>query len=138
MDPTTIPPSSTPPTPATTLGERRMAAGVHLGAMVLAFFTSWLAGVAGMVCAGIVAAIRPMDSSFVASHAKAAFNFSASMFIYLILGVLLTIITLGIALIVLIPFAIVIGLTWLVCSIVAASKAIDGELYRYPFSIRLL
>lgn len=137
MDPTD-PGTTTVPLSTPSLSERRTAAGVHLGAMALAFFTSWLAGVAGMVGAGIVAAIRPMDSSFVASHAKAAFNFNASLFIYLILGVLLTIVTLGIALIVLIPFAILIGLTWLVCSIVAASKAIDGKSYRYPFSIRLL
>lgn len=135
MDPT---PTSPLPSTHPSLAERRVAAGVHLGAMLLAFCTSWLAGVAGMVGAGIVAAVRPMDSDFVASHAKAAFNFNASLLVYFLLGLLITVFTLGIALVVILPLVAIVALTWFVCSIVAASRAIEGKPYTYPLAIRML
>ena len=50
------------------------------------------------------------------------------------LGLLLTL-PAGIALLLAIA---VVAVAWLVCSIVAAVKAWNGESYRYPFTIRLL
>lgn len=117
--------------------ERRWAAGVHLGAMILAVLTGWAAGIAGMVGAGAVAAIRPMDSEFVARHAREAFNFNASIFLYAVIGVVLAFLTLGIGLLVIVPFWIVCAIAWLVCSIIASTRALDGREYRYPLTIRL-
>jgi uncharacterized Tic20 family protein len=127
--------------PATTLmaslSEKRWACAIHVGVLILAFLTSWAAGLAGTLGAAVVLIVRPMNSEFIAQHAREALNFNLSMFIYMVLGVILAIFTLGIGLIVLIPLGIVLALVWLVCSIQAAIAANDGLHYQYPFTMRL-
>jgi uncharacterized Tic20 family protein len=132
--------------------QRQWAAAAHIAALVLALCTSWLAGVAGMLGAGVVYLVKRDDSPFVAAHAREAFNFNLSMFIYAvaacIIGFLLlgaTVLTLGIGLILTLPAGLalaavflLVSVAWLVCSIIGAMKAWGGESYRYPFTIRLL
>lgn len=138
------------PTPGES--ERQWAMLAHVSALVLALCTSWFAGVAGMLGAGVVYLLKRDASPFVAAHAREAFNFNLSMFLYALIAgvagfVLLgaTVLTLGLGIILTAPAGIVlaiavalISLTWLVCSIVAALKAWSGEAYRYPLTIRLL
>ena len=50
---------------------------------------------------------------------------------------LLVIFTLGIGLIVALPMWLVLALAWIVCTLLAAFKAYDGQPYRYPITIRL-
>lgn len=98
-----------------------------------------------MLGAAAVIFLRPMNSQFVVDHAKEAFNFNFSLFLYLIvgtaIGVVGAVLTLGIGLIVIIPVAIAIAVAlavlWLFCSIIAAMRAMDGLMYRYPFSWRV-
>ena len=137
---------------ATPDSERHWAASAHLAALLLALMTSWMAGVAGVVGAGIVYLIKRDDSDFVAGHAREALNFNLSMFIYACLAVAVaialvgaTVLTLGIGLILTVPAGLLlvaacagIAVMWLVCSVIAAVKAWNGERYRYPFSIRLV
>ena len=137
---------------ATPDSERHWAASAHLAALLLALMTSWMAGIAGVVGAGIVYLIKRDDSEFIAEHAREAVNFNLSMFIYACLAVAtaialvgVTVLTLGIGLIVTLPAGLLlvaacagIAVLWLVCSVIAAVKAWNGERYRYPFSIRLL
>ncbi len=132
--------------------ERQWAMLAHVSALVLALCTSWIAGVAGMLGAGAVYLLKRDASPFVAAHAREAFNFNLSMFLYAaiaaVIGVVLvgaTVLTLGLGIILTAPAGIVlvvvialISLMWLVCSIVAAMKAWSGEPYRYPLTIRLL
>jgi uncharacterized Tic20 family protein len=132
--------------------ERRWAAAAHVAAVVLALCTSWLAGIAGMLGAGIVYLAKRDDSPFAAQHAREAFNFNLSMFIYTLvacaIGIALvgaTVLTLGLGLLLTLPAGIalllaiaVVAVVWLVCSVIAALKAWNGEPYRYPFTIRLL
>ena len=136
---------------STAQGERAWAAGVHAGALLLAFMTSWSAGVAGMLAGLAIYLLKKNDSAFVAEHAREAFNFNLSMFLYacavcvagfLLLGA--TVLTLGLGLIVTLPAGLAllaaiaaIAVAWLVCSIVATIKAWSGEDYRYPLTIRL-
>lgn len=117
--------------------ERRWAVGIHLGVLLLALLTSWAAGLAGAIGAGGALLLRPLNSDFVAEHAKEALNFNLSMFIYLIIGVLFSVFTLGLGLLVVVPMAIVLAIAWLVCSIQASIAASDGLAYRYPFTLRL-
>ena len=133
-------------------GERQWAMLAHVFALVLALCTSWIAGVAGMLGAGIVYLLKRDASPFVAAHAREAFNFNLSMFLYAAIAAVLaivlvgaTVLTLGIGIILTAPAGIVlalvilaISLMWLVCSVVAALKAWSGEPYRYPLTIRLL
>ena len=132
--------------------ERQWAMLAHVAALVLALCTSWFAGVAGMLGAGVVYLLKRDSSPFVAAHAREAFNFNLSMFLYAalacIVGIVLlgaTVLTLGLGVVLTLPAGIVlaiaialISLLWLVCSIVAAMKAWSGEPYRYPLTIRLL
>lgn len=120
-----------------TLNERQWAAGVHLAALILALVTSWAAGIAGAVGALAVWMIKRDDSPFAAEHAKEALNFNLSMFIYAVVLVVLSVVTLGIGLVVTLPLGLAIAVAWLVCTLVAAFRAYDGQAYRYPLSIRL-
>ena len=142
-----------PPAPVTVSQDDRMwAAGTHILTLVAAFLTSMLAGVAGALAALVMWFIVRDRSPFAAEHAKEAFNFNLSMFIYACVSVLIalvliggTLLTLGIGAIVAIPAGIVLvmawfalGIAWLVLTIIAAMKAYEGEMYRYPLTIRLL
>lgn len=142
-----------PPAPSTVSQDDRLwAAGTHIGTLIAAFMTSMLAGVAGAIAALVMWFIVRDRSVFAAEHAKEAFNFNLSMFLYacvsgLIALVLIggTVLTLGIGAIVTIPAGIVLilawlalGIAWLVFTIIAAVKAYEGEMYRYPLTIRLL
>lgn len=132
--------------------ERQWAALAHGAALTLALLTSWTAGFAGMLAAIAVYLLKKDDSTFIAEHAREAFNFNLSMFLYtcavVIAGFVLvgaTVLTLGIGIIVTLPAGMVllalifaVAVMWLVCSIIAAVKAWNGELYRYPLTIRLL
>lgn len=132
--------------------DRHWAALAHLSALLLALCTSWFAGAAGMLAAGIVYLVKRNDSTFAADHAREALNFNLSMFLYAcaagVLGVVLvgaTVLTLGIGALVTLPAGILlvlaiaaIAVLWLVCSIVATIKAWNGETYRYPLTLRLV
>ena len=55
-----------------------------------------------------------------------------------------TVLTLGLGLLVTAPAGLLlvlayaaIAVTWLVCSLIAAFKAYDGQAYRYPLTLRL-
>ena len=131
--------------------DRQWAAGAHLLALTLAILTAWLVGVAGVVGAGIVYFLKRDDSPFAAAHAREAINFNLSMLLYsaaaaviafLLVGA--TVLTLGLGLILTAPAGVLlvlaigaIAVLWLVCSVIAAFKAWNGEYYRYPLTIRL-
>lgn len=117
--------------------DRQWAAGAHAGALLLALLTSWAAGIAGAIAAFAVWMIVRDRSEFAAEHAREALNFNATMFIYAALSVLFLVFTLGIGIIVLLPLWLVLGLMWLLCSLIATFKAYDGRAYRYPLTIRL-
>jgi uncharacterized Tic20 family protein len=72
------------------------------------------------------------DSAYVSDNAREALNFHLSVFIYCLCCLPLALIGIGI------PLVILIGLASLVLSIIAASKASDGECYHYPFTLRLV
>ena len=119
------------------LTDRQWAAAAHGAALLAALLTSWVAGVAGAAAALVVWFLVRDRSAFAAEHAKEAFNFNLSMFIYAAIAVLLVVFTLGIGLIVALPMWVVLALAWIVCTLLAAFKAYDGQPYRYPITIRL-
>ena len=119
------------------LSDRQWAAGVHVAALLAAMMTSLWAGVAGAIAALIVWMLVRDKSAFATEHAKEAVNFNLSMFIYAAIAVVLVVFTLGIGLIVALPMWVVLALAWIVCTLLAAFKAYDGQPYRYPITIRL-
>ena len=69
---------------------------------------------------------------FAADQGKEALNFNITMLIAAFIGFLLTFILIGL---VLLPL---IGIAWLVFTILAAIKANEGVAYRYPYALRLI
>ena len=124
-------------TQSPSLSDRQWAAGAHVAAQPAAMLTSLWAGVAGAIAALVVWMLVRDKSEFAAAHAKEAVNFNLSMFIYAAIAVLLVVFTLGIGLIVALPMWLVLALAWIVCTLLAAFKAYDGQPYRYPITIRL-
>ena len=86
----------------------------------------------GFVLPFIVWLVKKNDPDSVAAHAKEALNFHISLLIYVLCCVPLVIIYIGI------PLLVAIGLFGFVCAIIAAIKASDGILYRYPLTIRMI
>ena len=77
--------------------------------------------------------LKREDSAFVDAHGKEVVNFQISIVIYTFISILLIFVFgLGILLLIAVSLAV------LVCSIMAAIKAKDGERFRYPMTIRLL
>ncbi len=72
------------------------------------------------------------ESEYVAANAKEALNFHLSVLIYVICCIPLAFILIGI------PMMVVIGLGSLVLAIIAAIKASQGQIYRYPLTLRLV
>ncbi len=134
------------------MSDRQWAASAHFLALLLALMTAWVAGVAGIVGAGLVYLLKRDDSPFIAEHAREAINFNLSMLLYSAAAVMLavvlvgaTVLTLGLGIILTAPAGLLlvvavagIAVMWLVCSLVAGFKAWNGEHYRYPLTLRLI
>lgn len=65
-------------------------------------------------------------------HGKESLNFQISMSIYVFVSVILVLLLIGI------PMLIGLTIFWIVAVIIASVRANNGELYRYPMSIRFL
>ena len=118
--------------------ENNWAGGVHVAAFILAVFTSWSAGIGGMVAAFIVWLMKKDESPFIRKHAAEAFNFNFSMFIYALVSVILLFMTLGLGIFFLLPIGLVLAVVWLWCTVKAAIAGFDGREYRYPISFRIM
>jgi uncharacterized Tic20 family protein len=137
-DATVVEPVATESSPGLTVNDRQMAAAAHLVALLAALMTSWFAGIAGVIGALIIWFIVRDRSAFAAEHAKEAINFNLSMFIYAVATVILLIFTLGLGIVIALPLWIVLGVAWIVCTIIAGFKAYDGQTYRYPLTMRFV
>lgn len=101
--------------------DKNIALLTHLGGI---FFT--------FIPALIVWLLKKDESPFLADQAKEALNFQITVIIGLAIGVVLTVILVGI----LVIWGV--GIANLILCIVAAVKASAGEKYRYPFALRLI
>ncbi|NDK39665.1 DUF4870 domain-containing protein [Pseudoxanthomonas gei] len=128
-----------PPPGAPSAEERQWALFAHLSALVGGILTSGWAGSIGCFIGPLIIWLVKKDTmSFVGDQAKEALNFNITVAIVFLALFLLALLTLGIGLIVAIPLWIIIGIAWLVLTIIAAMKANGGEAYRYPFALRLI
>lgn len=101
--------------------ERSMAILTH----VLSIFFSFIPAL-------VIYLVKKDESPYVAEHAKEALNFQISLLIYVVISIPLCLLIIGIFML------IAIGIGSLVLYIIAAVKAADNVLYRYPFSIRFI
>ncbi|MFN2556566.1 MAG: DUF4870 domain-containing protein [Nitriliruptorales bacterium] len=105
---------------------RNWALAAHLSA----FAGAWMA--LAFLGPLVVWLMKRDDHPFIAMHAKEALNFNLSVLLYAVVGFLLVFVLVGFLLLPLI------GLMWLVLTIIAAIRASNGEPYRYPLTIRLV
>jgi uncharacterized protein len=86
--------------------------------------------------------IKRNDDPFIDAHGKEALNFNLSLLIYAVAiavgGVVLGVLTLGLAVIPAALLGVALLVLWFVCTIIAAVKASGGETYRYPLTIPLV
>ena len=80
----------------------------------------------------VVWQIKKDTLPFAADQGKEALNFNITMLIAAFIGFLLTFVLIGL---VLLPL---IGIAWLVFTILAGIKANEGGAYRYPYALRLV
>jgi uncharacterized Tic20 family protein len=141
-----VPPESViPPRPSEALlgipsaEERQWAMFAHLSALIGALLTGALGGGWGCFIGPLVIWLVKKDSMpFVNDQGKEALNFNITVAIAAVVLILVSVMTLGIGLIIAIPLWIIIGISWLVFTIIAAIKANEGVTYRYPFTLRLI
>lgn len=132
-----------PPPPVQTSGlsseERQWAMFAHLSALVGGILTSGWAGSLGCFIGPLIIWMVKKDTMpFVDDQGKEALNFNITVGLIFLVLLLLSIVTLGIGLIIAIPGWIIVGIAWLVFTIIAGIKANEGVAYRYPLTLRLI
>ena len=116
--------------------ERTWGGAAHWSALVAAFVAMAFLGPL------LVFLIKGNDSAYIRQQSAESLNFQLSMIIYgvvgTIVGVIISIVTLGLGLLLFIPLILVYGLWWLIFTIIGSVKAANGELYQYPLTIRMV
>jgi uncharacterized Tic20 family protein len=111
----------------------------HLSALLGAILTGAFGAGWGCFLGPLIIWLVKKDSMpFVNDQGKEALNFNITVAIASLALLLLSIVTFGIGLFIAVPLWIVIGIAWLVLTIIAGIKANDGVAYRYPFTLRLI
>ena len=106
--------------------ERLWAMLAHLLSFVAAYLFL------GFVAPLIVLLVFGSRSAFVRANAVESLNFNLSWLLYGIVAVVLAFVLIGFVIL------IVLGIAYLVLVIVASVKANNGEVYRYPATIRFV
>ena len=80
----------------------------------------------------IIYSLKRKEFPFVEDQGRESLNFQITFSILFLISLFLYLIVIGIFL------SLILGLLWLIFTIIAALKANQGEYFRYPFSIRFL
>ena len=80
----------------------------------------------------VVWLVKRSEDGFVEYHAREAVNFNLSVLVYFVIGVVLSFVLIGL------PLLLVLGVLWIVATVMAAVRASKGEYYRYPLTIRFV
>lgn len=107
--------------------ERNWGMACHLSA-----FSAYITGFGGVIGPLVVWLIKKDQFPSVDAHGKEALNFNISMTIYFLVTIPFVFLLIGI------PMMIGLGIFHLITTIIASTKASNGEPYRYPLTIRLV
>ncbi len=119
--------------------ERQWAMFAHLSALLGAVVTAGWAGSIGCFIGPLVIWLMKKDTMpFVDDQGKEALNFNITVAIAFFVLFLMTLFTLGIGIILTGPLFVIVGIAWLVLTVIAGIKANQGERYRYPLTLRLV
>ena len=120
----TIPPTTT----LSSSNTRTWCVLCHASALLGLFF-HFLGHIFGPL---IVWLLKRNDGTEIDAHGKEALNFQLSMLIYEAVAILLCFVLIGI------PILLLLWLANTILVIIASIKASDGQLYRYPLTIRFI
>lgn len=124
-----------PPPPGTPSAEdRQWALFGHLSSLA-GLFTGGIGNIIGPL---VIWLVKKDTLPFAGDQAKEALNFNITLLIAALVLLVLTLVTFGIGIVVTLPLGILLGLAWLVLTVMAAIKANEGVAYRYPFTLRLI
>lgn len=112
---------------------RHWAVGAHLSALI-----ALVTGLPSLVGPLVVWLLKREGDAFVEAHAREALNFNLSLLVYVLAAIGAVIASLGLAVLVLLPLALVAFVGWLIVIVVAAGRAGNGQFYRYPLTIRFI
>lgn len=98
----------------------------------LASFSGFIVPLGTVLGPLVIWLIKKDQSYYIDQQGKEAVNFNISILIYGIVSGILMLIAIGVLL------AIATGIVWLVFTIIASTKANNGEHYRYPLTIRFI
>ncbi|MCX6219348.1 DUF4870 domain-containing protein [Spirosoma sp.] len=121
------PPFSPVPAPMSESDVRMWAMLAHLSAL-----TGLFTGIGFIITPLIVWQIQKDKSAYIDYHGKEAVNFQITIALVSAVSFLLMFVLIGFVLIW------IVGIVWLVFTIIAAIKANNGEYYRYPLTIRFI
>jgi uncharacterized Tic20 family protein len=99
-------------------------------AHLLSFVAAYIA--LGFVAPLVVLLVFGPRSAFVRAQAVESLNFNLSWLLYAVVGVILLIV--GIGLLILIAL----GIAYVILIVIASIRANNGELFRYPLTIRFV
>ena len=122
-----LPPVAPAPIPLSESDARLWAMLAHLSAIPGSFVL-----IGSVIAPLVIWQIQKERSAFVDYHGKEAVNFQITMAIAAAISFLLMILVIGVFLL------FIVGVVWLVFTIIAAVKANNGEYYRYPLTFRFL
>ena len=107
--------------------ERNWSVGAHVGALVGNVFAL------GQIVVPLVIWLAKKDESpFIADQARESLNFQISMTLYFVISGALTYILVGFL------FIAILAVLEIICVVIAAVHASRGQVYRYPFTLRLI
>lgn len=130
--------SAVPPTDVPSAQERQWAMFAHLSSLLGLILTGHWFGWGCFLGPLIIWLVKKDSMPFVNDQGKEALNFNITVAIVFFALFVLTLITLGLGVLIAVPVGIVVGVAWLVFTIVAAIRANEGVRYRYPFTLRLI
>ena len=120
---------TTPPSTSVTSSNIRTWCVLCHASALLGLFFHFLGHIFGPL---IVWLLKRGDAAEIDAHGKESLNFQLSMLIYDAVAVILCFVLIGI------PILLLLWVLNTVLVIIASIKASDGELYRYPLTIRFI
>jgi uncharacterized Tic20 family protein len=126
--------ASPPPAGVASAEERQWGLFGHLAALT-GLFTGGIGNIVGPL---VIWLIKKDTMPFAADQAREALNFNITLLLVGVVLFLITLVTFGLGAVLTMPLGLLIGIAWLVLTIVGAMKANDGVAYRYPFALRLV
>ncbi|MEO5755063.1 MAG: DUF4870 domain-containing protein [Chthoniobacterales bacterium] len=118
-----------PPSPSVTSSSTRTWMVLCHASALLGIFFHFLGHIFGPL---IVWIVKRHESAEIDAHGKESLNFQISMLIYDVVAFILCFVLIGI------PILVLLWILNIVFVVIASIKASDGELYRYPLTIRFI